>query len=70
MDAWRKWWLGFCAAVVMGQGSVDYYGYAPGTCTDQQAPPRAGAPSMTPCEKQQSSDSIRSRRYRRSHGGK
>jgi len=70
MDSWRRWWLGTCLSTVLGQGYVEYQGYAPGTCTDQQPIPTAQAPSMTPCTERQSSNSIRNRRIRRSHGGK
>jgi hypothetical protein len=65
----RKWWLGTCVATVMGQGYVDTRGYAPGTCTDQYVPV-AGQAELKPCTPEQSGQSIRSRRHRRSYGGK
>jgi hypothetical protein len=66
----HKWWLGACAATLIGQGAADYTGYAPGTCTDQQPPPTAQSQAMVPCSIAQSSNSIRENRYRRTYGGK
>lgn len=72
MDGWRKYWLGTCLATVLGQGYMDFSGYAPGTCTDQRAAAaqQQGQQNLQPCSEAQTTQSIRSRRYHRSYGGK